>query len=113
MSNNDEWLKIKLDIIESKVDKLDSRIDNIDVILGKQSVVLIDHTRRSLANERAVDLLKDQVELNKEIAQNDMKPVTKFIDQVQAILKLIGLFASLFAIFEGVVKLIELTKTFF
>lgn len=47
----------KLDKIESKLDKMDSRIDSIDITSAKQSVILEEHTKRSLANEKAVEIL--------------------------------------------------------
>jgi len=51
----------KLDSIDSKIDKLDSRTDSIDVTLAKQHVSLEDHKRRSEANEKAVEILKEEV----------------------------------------------------
>jgi hypothetical protein len=51
----------KLDKIDSKLDKLDTRVDNIDVTLGKQEVQLAEHMRRSLANEEAVSVIKDEL----------------------------------------------------
>lgn len=61
--NNDDYNKLdgKLDKLDNKLDKLDSRVDNIDVTLGKQSVILEDHIRRSLANEKAVSVLKEEL----------------------------------------------------
>lgn len=51
----------KLDRIETKIDKLDSRIDNIDITLGKQHVTLEEHQRRSAANERAIDIIREEL----------------------------------------------------
>jgi hypothetical protein len=36
-------------------------LDKVDVTLGKQEVQLAEHMRRSLANEEAVEILKDEV----------------------------------------------------
>ena len=44
-----------------KIDKIDSRVDNVDVTLAGQKVSLIEHMRRSQANEDAVDILKDEI----------------------------------------------------
>lgn len=44
-------------IIE-KLDKMDSRIDNIDITLIKQNLTLEEHTRRSLANEETLEVVK-------------------------------------------------------
>jgi hypothetical protein len=46
-----------------KLDLMDSRIDNIDVTLAKQHVTLEDHTRRSLANEKALEIVKTDSDL--------------------------------------------------
>jgi len=54
-------IKDHLSRIEEKIDKLDSRLDKVDVTLGKQEVQLAEHMRRSLANEEAVEILKDEV----------------------------------------------------
>ena len=51
----------ELDKIENKIDKLDSRTDSIDVTLAKQEVSLAEHMRRSLANEEAIDVIKDEL----------------------------------------------------
>ena len=47
--------------IEEKIDKLDSRLDKVDVTLALQHASLEDHKRRSEANEKAVEILKDEV----------------------------------------------------
>lgn len=57
-------MKTVLDGIEkldSKLDRLDARVDNIDVTLARQSQILDEHQRRSIANEKAVDILKEEL----------------------------------------------------
>jgi hypothetical protein len=61
MSENFNILLSKLDKIENKIDKLDTRVDAVDVTLGKQHVSLEDHKRRSEANEKAVEILKNEI----------------------------------------------------
>lgn len=51
----------RFDTIDSKFEHLDGRVDNVDVTLAKQAVVLEDHTRRSLANEKALEVLKEEL----------------------------------------------------
>lgn len=63
--------------ILDKLDAMDARIDNIDITLAKQSVVLEDHTRRSLANEKAVDILKEE-----------LKPVVSHVNLVNTAWKI-------------------------
>ena len=73
----------KLDRIELKIDQINEHIGSIDVTLGKQSVILEEHTRRSLANEKAVEYLKEE-----------LKPVFKHVAIVNFIGKVIGLFCG-------------------
>ncbi len=58
--------------IEEKLDRMDLRSDQrhdrihdrlniVDAILVRQNAVLEDHTRRSLANEEAVSILRDEL----------------------------------------------------
>jgi archaellum component FlaC len=70
----------KLNRIENKIDKIDERLCNIDVTLGKQSVVLEDHTRRSLANEKAVEYLKEE-----------LKPILKHVTIVNFLGRSLGI----------------------
>ena len=46
--------------IENKVDSIANDIASINVTLAKQSIILDEHQRRSLANEASVDILKKQ-----------------------------------------------------
>lgn len=95
------WLKEHLDKIETKIDKLDSRLDNVDVTLAKQSVILDEHTRRSLANEEQVELLKKKLEA-------DILPIRKHVDMVNGAFKFIGAVSSLVSLIYGIIKLVGL-----
>lgn len=44
--------------IEKKINAIAADINGINVTLAKQSIVLEEHQRRSLANELSVDILK-------------------------------------------------------
>lgn len=46
--------------MEKKLDDIAVNISEINVTLAKQSVILEEHQRRSLANEEAVEVLKKQ-----------------------------------------------------
>jgi len=59
MSDND-WLKASLDKIDTKLDRIDMRVDNLDVTSVKQQAILEEHHKRSLANEKAVELLSTE-----------------------------------------------------
>lgn len=47
----------KIDKIDSKIDRIQEDITSIKVIAAAQHETLKDHTRRSLANEQAVEAL--------------------------------------------------------
>ena len=96
----DHWLKEQLEKIENKIDKLDTRIDNVDVTLAKQSVILDEHTRRSLANEEQVALLKKKFD-------DELGPVKAHVQMVHGAFKLIGLIATIAGIAEAVVQIIS------
>jgi NADH:ubiquinone oxidoreductase subunit D len=51
----------RFDRLDIKIDKIQQSISSIDQTLAKQSVILEDHTRRSLANEKAVETLKTEL----------------------------------------------------
>ncbi len=86
----------KLEQIEVKVDKLDERLDTIEKVLIKQNVVLEDHTRRSLANEKAVEILKDE-----------LKEVFNHVIIVQAVIKLAGFLLTTGIVWKIVESLLE------
>lgn len=54
-------MKDRDDRLEAKIDKVVEKIGNIEVVLSAQSEILKDHTRRSLANEKSVDILKEEL----------------------------------------------------
>lgn len=95
-----QWLKDSLDKIESKIDKLDTRIDNVDLTLAKQSIILEDHTRRSLANEEALELLKKKLE-------TELIPIKNHVLQVNLVFKIIGVLTSCVGVFSGVLRIFE------
>lgn len=60
-----ERVESKLDRMEARSDqrhdRLHDRLNDVDAILVRQNIVLEDHTRRSLANEEAVAMLREQI----------------------------------------------------
>lgn len=109
---NNNWLKDKLDSIETKVDRLDGRSDTIDITLAKQSVQLEEHIRRTELAEMNINLLKDQISSNKEETKNDLKPIQTHVVQVHMVLKLIGVVASVASIVKGIFYALEIFKSF-
>lgn len=94
------WLKEHLSRMENKIDKLDPRLDSMDVTLAKQSVILEDHTRRSLANEEAVELLKKKLEA-------DVKPLQNHVAAMTGVLKSIGVLASIASIVYTIIEAVK------
>lgn len=93
----------QFEIINGKLDKLDSRIDNIDITLAKQSVILEDHQRRSIANEANVEMLR----------KDDVAPMQVKWANVEGALKLLGGIAAVVGVIAGVVELISAVYRFF
>ena len=88
---SDELLRI-----EAKIDKIDEKISNIDITLAKQQVILEEHQRRSLANEKIAATLSAE-----------LKPVFNHVAMVQGSMKLIALLAALSAILGGIRMLLR------
>lgn len=74
--------------MEDKLDKIMERINNIDVTLGKQSVILEEHVRRT------------------NILEKKLEPVEKHVAMVHGALKFLGIIAIFIGIIEGTIKLI-------
>lgn len=70
--------------VERKIDEIADNISEINVTLAKQSVILEEHQRRSLANEQAVDELKKQHDM--------IAGALKFISITAAIAAILELF---------------------
>lgn len=51
----------KIDKIDNKIDKIQDRLSSIDSTLAAQHEVLKEHTRRSLANENAIEVLSEKL----------------------------------------------------
>lgn len=98
------WIKDKLEKIDSKLDRLDSRLDSVDVTLAKQSVILEDHTRRSLANEEAVKIAKDVADKAIETLKNEIKPIQRERYMVKGAVKLGGALIAAIGLLAGAVK---------
>lgn len=57
-------VKLNMEILNrifDKLDQIDDKLQSLDRTQAKQCVVLEDHTRRSLANEKALDTLKEEL----------------------------------------------------
>lgn len=74
--------------LEDKIDKVLDKQSNMDVTLGKQSVILEEHVKRT-------NLLETRFE-----------PVEKHVIMVNGVLKFIGILAILLGIIEGLLKII-------
>jgi hypothetical protein len=74
--------------------EIQDKLHSIDITLAKQHMTLEDHTRRSLANEKAVEVLGDA-----------LKPITKHVNMMEGALKLIGVMSLVATFVFTVVKL--------
>lgn len=72
------WLKEQLEKMDVKLDKIDSRVDNLDITSVKQQAILEEHHKRSLANEAAVAILKEE-----------LTPVKEHVLKVNFIIKVV------------------------
>lgn len=60
MENNNRLFG-EIDKIQQKLEVIDSRVDKIHTTLSVQHEVLAEHQRRSLANEKAVEIIKEEL----------------------------------------------------
>jgi hypothetical protein len=88
------WLKEAINKIDVKVDRLDQRLDDASSIQAKNTVILEEHQRRSLANEKSVELIREE-----------MKPVRTHVDRVEFIFKIIGFLTTAVGLVTGSLKL--------
>lgn len=90
MSDSDERIFIKLDAISKDI----SEMKTTQVV---QQEILREHTRRSELNEEAVKLLKE-----------DIKPLKKGYDNVQGVIKFLGVIALFVTTISGILKLFKI-----
>lgn len=76
--------------VEDKLDKVVDKIGNIDVILGKQSVILEEHVKRT------------------NLLEAKLIPVEKHVVMVNGAFKFLGLVAIFIGIIEGFLKIVGL-----
>lgn len=96
--------------IGNKLDKLDSRIDNIDITLAKQSVILEEHQRRSIANEQSVEVLRVEVQQRHEDLMNHLNPLLKYADRFTFLIQLGIAVAGIVGFTLTVVELLKALK---
>ena len=76
--------------IEDKLDRVVENINSINVTLGKQSVILEEHVKRT-------NLLEAKIE-----------PIEKHVAMVHGALKFIGIVGVFIAVIEGFLKIVGL-----
>lgn len=70
--------------VEYRLEKVETKLDLVIENQAKQGVILEEHQRRSLANEEAVKVLKDE-----------LKPIYVHVIKVQTVIKIIGFVLTL------------------
>ncbi len=86
----------RLERIEQKIDVVATKTNDVVIILTKQHEVLKDHTRRSIAAEENIALLRA-----------DVKPLQKRMAQAEGAFKLIVMLAVVASIAEGVMSILS------
>jgi len=82
--------------IEIKLDKISDDIAEIKVTLAEQAVILKDHTRRSLAGEANLELLREQV-----------KPIESHVMFVRGAMKAVVILISLAGAIATVIRVLS------
>ncbi len=82
------WLKEKVETIEV-------HLSEIKVTLALNTQSLVEHERRSLANEKAVELLKSEI-----------RPISTHVAVVGAMIKTIGILGTIVGLVLGIMKLV-------
>jgi hypothetical protein len=85
-----------LEKLLDKQEKLSEKQEDMNIILAENTVILKEHERRSLANEEAVILIREEI-----------KPIQKHVDSVHTGLKLMGAVSIIISILAGVVKIVQ------
>lgn len=85
----------QIDKVATRHDELVARLGNIDETLARQNVVLDEHMRRSLANEKLVAAVYE-----------DLAPIKLHVAVAGALAKGIGLAGTLVGIAAGVGKMV-------
>lgn len=91
-----KWLKDAIDRLEGKLDRIDTRLNDIDKVSVKQNEQLAHHIFRTELAEENIALLREQV-----------LPLEKWAQYFTGIIKLIGILATIGAIVEVIIKLVE------
>jgi hypothetical protein len=84
--------------IFDKLEKIEDRLTNVDITLVKQEGNLAEHMRRSLANERAVEILEEEF-------KRELKPITAHVGMVNGTLKALGIISIVLGIITGLMKI--------
>jgi uncharacterized coiled-coil protein SlyX len=90
---HDAFIKLLLE----RTAKIEDRLISIDTTLAKQEVHLQEHMRRSAANERAVELLSQQ-----------LSPIKKHVAMLEGSLKFVGILSLVLGVIGGVLKLLNI-----
>lgn len=87
--------------IFDKLEKIEERLTNVDITLVKQEGNLAEHMRRSLANERAIEILEQEF-------KTELKPISSHVALVNGTLKALGIISILLGIVTGLLKIISI-----
>jgi biopolymer transport protein ExbB/TolQ len=74
----------RFDRLELKIDDISDQLSESNAIQMAHKVILEEHMRRTEANERAIEMLAE-----------DLKPIRKHVNMVQGAAALLGLIATI------------------
>lgn len=77
------WLNRFEDKFDRRLDKVEDDVKTVRIMTEKNAVILEEHQRRSLANEKRADLLEEQVELYKKDNEEKLSEATDAIELKQ------------------------------
>lgn len=85
----------RFDKIDMKLDKISDHLSEIDISLVEQNAILKEHQRRSMANEKMVELLAAE-----------LKPIKKRITMAEGVIKFLGILMLLGGLYEFLKKFV-------
>lgn len=85
-----------LEKILEKQEKLSEKQETMNIVLAENTLILKEHERRSIANEEAVQMLREEI-----------KPLQKHKDAFNTAMKLMGILSVIVGVIAGLIKIAQ------
>jgi hypothetical protein len=95
--NKQDWV----DTVLAGLERLDKKLDELTEVSIENKLELVEHKRRSVANEEANRLTQEKLELYKAGLEKKLKPVEVFMDRVKFLFAAIGTVAAAIMFFHS------------